>query len=133
VPAVPEGRRVLVVEDDAVVRGLLVESLRFEGYEVRAAADGAAALAVLGRWVPDLILLDLMMPGMDGRAFRDGQRALAAAREVPLVVVSASRDLARAAEALDPAAVVPKPFDLDALLSTVERCAAGSGEGDRHR
>jgi two-component system chemotaxis response regulator CheY len=125
---VAERRRVLIVEDDAVVRAVLVESLRFEGYEVRAAADGAAALAVLGQWIPNLILLDLMMPGMDGWAFRDQQRALASVREVPVVVVSASRELSRAAEALHPAAVVPKPFDLDALLATVEQCAAASPE-----
>ena len=119
----PERRRVLVVEDDEVVRLMLVEALTFEGYEVRAAPEGAAGLLALEGWSPDLILLDLMMPGMDGWRFREEQRARPALRDVPVVIVSASRDLARAADVLHPAAVVAKPFDLGDVIATVQRCA----------
>jgi CheY-like chemotaxis protein len=103
-----------------------VEALLFEGYEVRAATDGAAALATIEGWVPHVIVLDLMMPVMDGWAFREAQRQRASVRDVPVVILSASRDLGRAAEALRPAAVLAKPFDVDALLTAVDRCAARS-------
>jgi two-component system, chemotaxis family, chemotaxis protein CheY len=120
---VAERRRALIVEDDAIVRGTVVEALAMDGWEVRTASDGADALAVLAGWVPDVITLDLMMPGMDGWAFRAEQRRRPELAGVPVVVLSASRWLAAATEALAPAAALAKPFDLDELLGTLERCA----------
>ena len=70
------GRRVLVVDDDLSIQGFLAEALADEGYGVRTAANGREALAILREWRPDLILLDLMMPEMDGWEFRGEQRAL---------------------------------------------------------
>src|SRR5581483_10950225 len=67
-------RRVLVVEDDRGIRDLLAAVLTDEGFDVRQAANGKEALAVLERWQPDAILLDLMMPVMDGWTFRREQR-----------------------------------------------------------
>jgi CheY-like chemotaxis protein len=115
----PTPQRVLVVEDDAVIRGMLVDFLELEGYTVRSAADGSEALAVLGDWPPDLILLDLMMPRMDGWQFRAAQRALPGLGDVPVVVLSAGRDLAERTAALAPAAVIRKPFDLDEVLTVL--------------
>ena len=120
----PERGRVLVVEDDQAVRQVLVDSLRFEEYEVEEAPDGRAALEVLDRWRPDLILLDLMMPRMDGWQFRAAQLARPDARDVPVVVVSAARGVPERADELRPAAVVPKPFDLDQVLSVVDELLA---------
>jgi len=97
-------RRVLVVDDDASIQGFLAE-----------------ALAVLRVWRPDLILLDLMMPEMDGWAFRAEQRALPDAEAVAVIVLSATRELAAKTEGLAAAAVFAKPFDLDRLLSTIDR------------
>jgi two-component system response regulator MprA len=122
---VPERGRILVVEDDPAVRQVLVDSLRFEEYDVREAPDGRAALDVLDGWRPDLILLDLMMPRMDGWQFRAAQLARADARDVPVVIVSAARAIDERREELQPAAVVPKPFDLDQVLDLVEHLVAG--------
>jgi DNA-binding response OmpR family regulator len=117
------GRRVLVVEDDAATRRLLAEVLADAGDRVRAAADGAAGLAVLRRWRPDAIVLDVGMPGVDAAVFRAAQLDLPAAAGVPVLLVSATRaaDLAVIARDLGAAAWLPKPFDVDALVATVAR------------
>ncbi|MEX2373035.1 MAG: response regulator, partial [Dehalococcoidia bacterium] len=60
--------RVLVLEDEDSIRRLTVDLLTDEGFEVRAAPDGRQGLAILDEWRPDVIVLDLMMPVMDGRA-----------------------------------------------------------------
>jgi DNA-binding response OmpR family regulator len=117
---VDENARVLVVDDDELIRDTLATALTDEGYAVRVAGDGRAALNTLGEWRPDLIVLDLMMPVMDGRAFRAAQRSAALTADIPVIVLSAAHNVhARAAE-LEAAAVFPKPFDLAALLEAVE-------------
>jgi hypothetical protein len=82
-------RSALVVDDDAGLRSLLVGSLCREGYRVREASDGAEALARVAEEVPSVILLDLMMPVMDGFAFLEHLRAKQEWRAVPVVVVTA--------------------------------------------
>jgi two-component system chemotaxis response regulator CheY len=116
-------RRVLVVDDDEAIRDLLDDVLELEGYESRTAADGEAALAAAVDWTPDLIVLDLMMPKMDGWQFREAQRALPHLRDVPVLVVSASQRVHDAHHELGAAAVVAKPFDLESLISTIDRLA----------
>lgn len=118
-------RRILVVDDDVSIRGFLAEALRDEGYEVQTAGNGQDALELLHGWRPDLILLDLMMPVMDGWAFRAQQRQLASVADVPVIVLSATRDLPAKAEQLEPAYLFSKPFDLDDLLTTIEEATAG--------
>jgi len=83
------GRSVLVVDDDPDVRALLRRSLEREGYAVVEAEHGRAALARLGEATPDLVLLDLMMPEMDGFEFLVELRRLPASRHVPVVVITA--------------------------------------------
>jgi len=117
-------RRVLVVDDDEQLRYVLRETMSEDGYEVEAASNGREALAIIERWPPDLIVLDLMMPVMDGESFRQEQRRLGLAEQVPLIVLSASREMRSAAERVGAAASVPKPFDLDDLLETVNRLAS---------
>ena len=118
------GRRVLVVDDDPSIQGFLAEALADEGYGVRTAANGREALAVLQEWRPDLILLDLMMPEMDGWAFRGKQRSMPGVSEVPVIVLSATRDLDAKTRDLEPAQVFSKPFDLERLLAAIERLTA---------
>ena len=115
--------RILVVEDDPEVRGAIRMVLEAEAYEVAESGDGADALAKL-RVSPQasLILLDLMMPGMNGWQFMDEVRVHPGLREVPIIVVSAygSADGVRSVGATD---YLKKPFDPETLLAVVSRHA----------
>ena len=114
-------RRVLVVEDDPSLRLVLVDALVDEGHDVREAASGARALAVLQEWLPDLILLDITMPEMDGRTFRFEQRRLPSpASQTPVVLVTGSHDHATLIAELGAAALLRKPFNLDELVTLVD-------------
>ena len=113
---------VLVVEDDVAIQRLIELTLRAEGYEVRGAENGREALDVLENWRPDVIVLDLRMPVMDGRAFRAAQLELAGAADIPVIVVTAGRDGRAVGEELNASAVVAKPFDPDDLLDAVQQC-----------
>jgi CheY-like chemotaxis protein len=119
-----EARRVLIVEDDRANRALLIELLVAEGYETRAVGRAADALTLLRWWRPDLILLDLSIADMTGAAFRAAQLAMPSAADVPLAVVSASSRLRDERARLGAAAAIPKPFDIDELVTTV-RCVFG--------
>ena len=116
--------RILVVDDDVLIRETLLEALLDAGHEARAAGNGREALTLLESWRPDLIVLDLMMPVMDGVTFRAEQRRRPALRAIPVLILSASRRLWTDAAAIAPAAVIEKPFNLDALLGTVEELLA---------
>jgi two-component system chemotaxis response regulator CheY len=116
--------QILVVEDDDAIRGLVSEVLRDDGYDVREASNGVEALDRLREERPDLIVLDLMMPVMDGWAFVEECRRKPYCDGVPIVVTSASHDLPRTAERLSTFGVrtcLAKPFDVDGLLALVER------------
>lgn len=114
-PLQSKARRVLVVDDDREIRELLVDLLSTEGYEVSAAGDGQRALAEARARRPDVILLDLMMPIMNGWEFRDAQLKDLELASVPVVIVSAFDDT------LDVAAVLRKPFQIEEVLATVHR------------
>jgi DNA-binding response OmpR family regulator len=111
--------RILVVEDDDLLREALAEVLVDDGHDVRTAANGADALAELEGWEPQLIVLDLMMPIMDGFAFRAEQLRRGLRVEVPVLVLSAVRDLDAAATRIDAAACLSKPFRLEEVLASV--------------
>lgn len=113
--------RVLVVDDESDIRLALAEVLAEEGHQVVAARDGAEALKFLCSFHPDLVLLDLMMPGMNGWEFRREQKQLAdsALAHTPVVILSA---LGREG-AIDAEGFVPKPFDLEELLGAITRHA----------
>jgi CheY-like chemotaxis protein len=102
-PEASPGGRVLLVEDDATTRELVRRALERQGYAVAEAADGAAALECLEAAAPSLIVLDLLMPRLDGFGFLDALRARDAWKAVPVVVISAKcttdRDLGRLASA----------------------------------
>jgi DNA-binding response OmpR family regulator len=112
--------RVLVVDDDPVLRETLEEVLAAEGYDVEAASNGLEALSVLPGWHPDLIILDLIMPIMDGWRFRAEQR-LTSSADVPVLVLTSHWDAAHASSGLEAAETVRKPFALDELLGTIRR------------
>lgn len=116
---------VLVVDDDPTIRSIIADLLDLEGYVVRTAENGQEALEILRRWRPAVIVLDLMMPVMDGWTFRAAQRELPGARDVPVVVLSAAREIRRHAAALDAAVALPKPFDLDQVAATIAEVIRG--------
>ena len=120
----PGRPRVLVVEDDERVRQVMSELFAEEGFEVRGAGDGVQALAALEDWVPDCIVLDLMMPVMDGWSFRREQLNRETLRDVPVVVVSAKRVIEPPEPELAPQVVFAKPFALSELVRTVARLVA---------
>ncbi len=117
-------RGVLVVDDDPAIRAFVSELLADEGYEVRAATNGRDALTVLASWRPDVILLDLMMPEMDGWAFLATQRLNLELVCIPVIVMSASYNLRGGAGRIIAADMVAKPFAIDQLLAKVEALAS---------
>ena len=110
---------ILVVDDDPDVCALLGRALGGEGYEVETALDGHVALAFCARRVPDLVLLDLMMPQMDGELFATALRVQLGDRTPPIVLLSASQIRDQVATAVGAAGMIEKPFDLDELRETV--------------
>lgn len=111
--------RVLVVDDEPDIRATVSAMLEIEGYAVEMASNGADALAAVETDVPDLILLDMRMPVLDGWGFASELRRRG--HEVPIVVMTAARDAARWAAEIAAAAFVSKPFRYDDLIGAVER------------
>lgn len=109
---------VLVVEDDADLRELCAEILAEAGYAVSEASDGAEGLARLRERMPDLIVLDLRMPRVDGYEFLRRMRSLQVRPEPAVVVVSAVANSGRLGE-LGPLRLVSKPFAAEVLLNEV--------------
>jgi CheY-like chemotaxis protein len=115
----------MVVEDDYAIRETLRELLEEEGYRVVQASNGAEALSRLrSARTPKLILLDLMMPVMDGWEFRRALAEDAELSRIPVVVISADHALDRKVSTLRVNGWLPKPFHLDQLLQTIERVSA---------
>ena len=114
---------ILVVEDDEDIRESLVELLRDRGYHAIGARDGRDALATLSHaeTLPCLIVLDLMMPVMDGKAFRDEQLRDPVLSKIPVLVISAYHDAETRAHALNTPMAMKKPLDLDRFLDLVQR------------
>ena len=111
--------RVLVVDDEPHIRATVSAMLETEGYAVDEAANGADALHAVERRAPDVILLDMRMPVLDGWGFalelrRRGHR-------MPIVVMTAARDAARWAGEITAATFVAKPFGFDDLITAVEQ------------
>lgn len=120
-------RRVLVVEDDRDIRQAVADMLELSGYAVRTARHGGEALALLDEWWPGAIVLDILMPEMDGPAFLAALATREGAAAIPVVILSALRDLEERAAPLPGAAVVAKPFDLDDLLRALDRAWTEEG------
>ncbi|MEP7081676.1 MAG: response regulator [Chloroflexota bacterium] len=127
---------VLVVDDSHEMRALIADVLAEEGFEVLAAASGGRALTLMAERRPDLVITDLLMPGMDGFTLRGEMLRRADLAQVPVVVLSAFWQ--RPSETLDVVDVIAKPLDLDRLLAVVRRAldgadpeAAGRSRGTR--
>src|SRR3954462_14127070 len=113
------GASLLLVDDDAPIRRMLERTLTAEGYTVEAAADGGAALAAVERSVPDAIVLDVTMPGLDGLAVT--RRLRAKGLRVPILLLTARDAVHERVAGLDAGAddYLVKPFDADELSARV--------------
>lgn len=114
---------ILIIDDDLAILEMIAEFLSYEGYEIITRSDGRAALACASECGPALILLDLMMPEMSGWEVAAALRAHARTRAIPIILLSARRDLGRTAAEVGAVAYLEKPFDLDDLLALVRRYA----------
>jgi len=115
-------RRVLVVDDDPDILDALSEILEVEGYEVQRARNGREALQRIEQGMPDLVLLDLMMPVMDGWEFA---RSLAPGTRPPIIVLSADRNVSAKAKEIGALGWLAKPFELSDLLAAVRSAVPG--------
>lgn len=119
--------RILVVDDDDGIVTFLIDLLTGEGHEARG-SSGEAGLGQALEWQPELVLLDLMMPGLDGFAFYRRLQADPRTRRIPVVVMSADHHLREHCRCLPAQGFLAKPFDIVHLLDWVERLTAAGHE-----
>lgn len=118
---------VLVVDDDPDILEALAEILEAEGFDVRRARNGKEALERLEPQPPNLVLLDLMMPVMDGWEFSQRMKTKPAAASVPVIVLSADRNVSTKAREIGAVGHLAKPFELTDLLEMVRGALDGVG------
>ncbi|MDX6437375.1 MAG: cyclic di-GMP phosphodiesterase [Gaiellaceae bacterium] len=111
--------RLLLIDDDAATRALCVANLRALKIDVFEAGDGLTGLKLARRKRPDLVLLDVSMPGLDGFQVAESVRRRRKTRNIPLMFVSGETDIDARARELGAIAALPKPFDPIALASLI--------------
>ena len=115
------GQRILIVDDEAAVADLIEAVLVGEGYTVAIARDGVQGILLARDWKPDLVLMDIMLPGIDGTTAIRRLKSDPATAELPIVAMSAGRTIRRQSNELtDADAALAKPFDIEALLAQIE-------------
>ena len=117
--------RVLFVDDDSDIRASVREVLQDEGFEVVLAADGLEALAVLEHFQPDVLVVDWMMPNLNGSELLSALSARGLRERFPILVATASR----IANPSGVAGVLRKPFSLDALIDALHAAQDPASEG----
>ena len=115
--------RILVVEDDPDLRTILRLQLLSQGYEVIETTNGAEGFAAIQETTPDCVILDLMMPVMDGFGFLKRARSILALQDIPILILTASEDERNRIRGFQyrADAYMSKPYDLDALTAEVEK------------
>jgi CheY-like chemotaxis protein len=116
-----DSKTVLVIDDDASLRRILTDLLVDEGYAVFEAPDGHRGLTLAERLSPDVILLDLALPGTTGLDLLEDLKRRKATRATPVIVMTAYAYLLRQGDVRQAAGVLQKPFDLSDLLGQVQR------------
>ena len=123
---------ILIVEDDSALREALAQVLSDEGYDLLSARDGLEAVNCLKNGNrPDVILLDLSMPVVNGWEFRMFQKRDPELARIPVVIITAGGYSREEVAWLEPSALIPKPVDLDVLLSVIRRFCAAPDEAER--
>jgi CheY-like chemotaxis protein len=124
--------RVLIVDDDPAILSMLDELLRDESYETLLAADGQTAVTIARSERPDVILMDLMLPIMDGadaiRIIKNHPRT----SSIRIIAMSAGANLRQFADSLPADSVIGKPFDLNTLLAGVALHVSQAGNNSHH-
>jgi CheY-like chemotaxis protein len=120
----PQSKHVLVVEDDPAGRAALALILSHVGHDVRCAADGKEALDELRAHRPDVVLLDLLLPKVDGWEFRRRQQQDPDLAGVPVVVLSGGGPARRRGDLLGDVPWLPKPVEVECLLAAIEHATA---------
>jgi len=122
------GSTVLVIEDDSIQREGLAAVLRQQGFTVLTAENGRDALNCLSSGIPDIILLDMQMPGWDGWWFLEQRKSLPALASVPVIITTAIPVASREwASSLSATGLLRKPFEVEPLLDEISRCLEGTG------
>ena len=120
-----EKKRVLVIDDDLPIRGMLAAALRHQGFQVLLAGDGGEGHRALALHHPDVVLLDLAMPDINGWDFLQKLQETGYLGKIPVVVVSAHVLVEpQALLQMGVSAILPKPFNLPELLDLIEHLAA---------
>lgn len=120
-----EKKRVLVIDDDLPIRGMLAAALRQHGFQVLLAGDGAEGQRAMTIHNPDVVLLDLAMPGVNGWDFLQRLSETGHLGKIPIIVVSAHvRVEPQALLQMGVSAILPKPFHLPDLIDLIEHLAA---------
>jgi DNA-binding response OmpR family regulator len=120
--------KILIVEDEQALRDTIVTALRMSGHMVVSAENGLDALDRVREEPPDLVVLDLQLPEMDGWEFLSHFRAQPSNRDVPVIVMSAAHRVV--VDDLDAQAFFAKPFDLDELIDVIEELSAVPAHAD---
>jgi CheY-like chemotaxis protein len=122
-------KTILVVDDDPAIRDVVADLLEMSDYKVTTASNGAEALDQIRLEQPAAVLLDLMMPVMDGWEFLRRCRCGPPCAGVPVAIMSAAHDAASAASTLGVQAYLAKPFEIDAVLDVVDRLSTRAEGG----
>lgn len=118
--------RVLVIDDDASIRQVIAYALADEGYQVDEASDGQTALDLVEHRHPDIILLDMKMPGMDGWQFARLYRQRYG-HQAPIIVLTAAQDASQRGWDVNAESYVAKPFEIEVLVARVSAIAKTTG------
>ena len=121
--------RILVVDDDYLIRQMARDLLEIADFFVEEAVDGADGLTQAAAFRPDVVLLDLMLPDLDGYTVCRALKADPATRAIPVIFLTASNDIDvnRQAAAAGAAACLAKPFEVQALLAVINTTLQGGG------
>jgi CheY-like chemotaxis protein len=120
-------RSILVVDDDPAIRDVVADILELSNYRVTTASNGAEALDQIRAQPPAAVLLDLMMPVMDGWEFIERCRRRPPCARLPVAIMSAAHNAASAASELGVQGYLTKPFELETVLAVVDRLARERG------
>ncbi len=128
------GPKILIIEDDQILGEILEKKLKEEGYETKLAIDGGVGLETMKSWQPNLILLDILLPTMNGYEILEAKRADPTVKEIPVIIISNSGQPVELERALELGALdyfIKAQLDPDDIVSKVKMLAPLAGRGSK--